>query len=372
MKVDALTLQNFRNISSLSFYPHQGANVICADNAQGKTNLLEAIWLFCGAKSFRGAKDSELLQMGEEYATLDLSFNAAGRSQTACIRYGKNEKKQAFLNEIKIKKPGDLAGEFCAVVFSPDHLWVVKHGPEKRRRLLDTALCQIYPKYQKAMEGYERILKQRTFLLKDCRKNSLLLDTLDIWDNHAAEYGSYITSMRSRYVQKLAQAAQKVYSGITKEKETLEIRYSTSFGLEGDQILDDRSELKKQISHALWNSRQEDMRLGVTTIGPHRDDLILEVDGKNAKAYASQGQQRSCVLAIKLAECELLAHAVEESPVILLDDVMSELDQGRREYLLNHIQGKQVFITCCDTSAYNGLIDGKVFFLEKGCFVHSS
>ena len=359
MRIESIRLQNFRNIRDMLFLPTPGVNVICGENAQGKTNLLEAVWLFTGARSFRGAKESEYLLFGETRAQLALTFFSQQREQTASIVFGA-EKKNVEHNEIKQDGTSALAGSFGAVVFSPDHLNLIKQGPEFRRKLLDQSLCQAYPKYAKALEGYGRILRQRGNLLRDVQYRPSLLGTLDTWDEILLEYGSYITATRARYAKKLAEKAARIYEGISSGREKFDAAYQFSFEAEPETT--DRAVIRQKMEHALRQSREKDIQQGVSFVGPHRDDLEILVGGKSARAFGSQGQQRSCVLALKLAECGILEESMAEPPVVLLDDVMSELDEGRRSYLLQQMEGRQVLITCCDTSAFTGTIGSEAVF----------
>lgn len=363
MRIDQLTVESFRNIREMLFLPCEGANVIYGDNAQGKTNLLEAIWLFSGSRSFRSAKDGDYLPFGEERASLQLSFFAEEREQKASIIYYK-EKKATFLNEVKQDRISALSGVFCSVVFSPDHLSLVKDGPDKRRRMIDASLCQAYPKYGKILDSYEKTLKQRNRLLKDIPQHSSLIDTLDVWDLSLLEYGAYITRMRARYIKKLAEIAADIYGGIALGKERFSAAYLPSFGGKIDDF--DKQDFRAALEKAIRQSRADDIRLGSTGMGPHRDDVEIQVAGVSARSFGSQGQQRSCVLALKLAECEILQQRCGEPPVVLLDDVMSELDEGRRSFLLNQLTGRQVLITCCDASAFDGLKGGSVFHIHGG------
>jgi DNA replication and repair protein RecF len=368
MKVEALRLKKFRNIRELEIVPHSGANIIFGDNAQGKTNLLEAIWLFSGAKSFRGAKDGELAQFGEDGASLGLSFFAQGRGQTAEINIS-GEKKTALLNEIKQESVAKLAGEFCAVVFSPDHLSLVKQGAEKRRKFIDTSLCQAYPKYIRLLESYAKILRQRNFLLKDIPRHPELAETLEIWDENLVHCGAYVTHMRARYVKKLAALAAGIYDGISSGKEIFSASYLPGTG-EPEPDAKTREELKESFRQALKEAMEEDIRTGITNRGPHRDDIQITVGGASARNFGSQGQQRSCILALKLAECGILEERNSEPPVVLLDDVMSELDKHRREYLLNRLVGKQAFMTCCDAESFAALKGGGlVFQVNNGAII---
>jgi DNA replication and repair protein RecF len=360
MRVEALRIKNFRNIRGIELLPNEGANIIFGDNAQGKTNLLEAIWLFSGAKSFRGAKDGEFVRFGEKDSALALDFFAQKRGQTAEISFI-GEKKTAVLNEIKQESVVKLAGEFCAVVFSPDHLALVKQGAEKRRKFIDTSLCQAYPKYIRVLESYTKILRQRNFLLKDIPRHPELAETLEAWDDNLINCGAYVTHMRGRYVKKLAALAAAIYDGISSGKEIFSARYLPGTG-EAESDLKTREELRESFGFSLKASLEEDIRSGVTTRGPHRDDIEITIGGASARNFGSQGQQRSCILALKLAECGILEERNAEPPIILLDDVMSELDQNRREYLLNRLEGKQTFMTCCDAESFSSLKEGGLIF----------
>lgn len=366
MKVESFCINNFRNIKSMELYPCETSNVIYGDNAQGKTNLIEALWLFSGSKSFRGSKDSEFISFNEISSKLDLSFFAKGRNQNSQILF-KEDKKTVLLNEIKQESVTKLAGEFCAVIFSPDHLSLIKQGPDKRRKLIDSSLIQAYPKYMRFLEGYNRALKQRNMLLKDIPHHSELIDTLEIWNESLLDYGAYITSMRARYVKKLALLAAEIYNGISGGKEKFSASYAPGYN-ENFILTDahDRDKIRDQFAEALDSSRSEDIKQGITTLGPHRDDIDITLDGVSARSFGSQGQQRSSILALKLAECGILEERNSEPPVILLDDVMSELDHSRRDFLLNRLCGKQVFITCCDVESFKNLNGGKVFKIKDG------
>lgn len=364
MKVDRLEIEAYRNLGNVSLIPYDGANIICGDNAQGKTNILEAIWLFTGQRSFRSVREKDFIPKDSNFAGLSFDFTAQGRQQNATIRWNE-EKKQVTLNGVKKNTSSDLAGIFCGVIFSPDHLSLVKDGPENRRQMIDTSLSQAYPKYAVALSNYNKALKQRNTLLKDIAFNAGLLDLLDIWDIHIVNYGGYITALRDRYIRLLGKHSAKVYNGISGGKETFNINYEPSFGQKNMQgyTLDD---FKNEIEIALKKEKGEDIRRGSTSIGPHRDDLDIKIDGMSARNFGSQGQQRSSILAMKLAECGILEEQNGESPVVMLDDVMSELDKSRQSYLLNKLKGKQVFITGCDIDTFSELEKGKIFFIKAG------
>ncbi len=368
MLVESLTTENFRNLANGTVVFSEQMNVIFGDNAQGKTNLIEAIWLFSGAKSFRGAKDSELTAFGEDYTALSLTFRDKERSQTADIRFGGRDKKKVLLNKVPLEGISKLAGSFYTVVFAPSHLSIVSEGPVNRRRFLDNAISQINPRYRDYLDQYEKVLLQRGALLRDCWKFPTLRETIEIWDDQLARLGSILTIYRNDYVTKLGRVASRIYAGLSQGKEQLTISYrSTVFGTQQISVYDDAT--IKTYGQALSDNLEEDIKAGLTAVGIHRDDLEVEIDGRSARVYGSQGQKRSSALALKLAEASLLEGITGESPVILLDDVMSELDAHRQDYILNHVKNNQVFLTCCDISNTLQLREGKVFHVEKGRIV---
>ncbi len=366
MLVESLTTEHFRNLANGTVAFSERMNVIFGDNAQGKTNLIEAIWLFSGAKSFRGARDGELTAFGQEFTALALSFRDKERSQTAEIRFGGREKKRVLLNKVPLEGASKLAGSFYTVVFSPAHLSIVSEGPKNRRRFLDNAISQVNPRYRDYLDQYEKVLIQRNALLKDCWKFPSLRETIEIWDDQLARLGSILTIYRNDYVKKLGLAAAKIYAGLSQGKEQFSISYSsTVFGPhQAVSVYDDAA--IRTYGQALSDSLGEDIKAGMTAVGVHRDDLEVEIDGRSARVYGSQGQKRSSALALKLAEASLLAGITGESPVILLDDVMSELDAHRQDYILNHVKNNQVFLTCCDISNTLRLREGGIFRVEGG------
>ena len=362
MRISRLHLEQFRNIESLSVFPCETVNIIYGDNAQGKTNLLEAIWLLSGAKSFRGAKDADLIRFGESRALIESDFFCAGRQQTSKIQL--EGKKTAWLNDIRQDSITAFAGIFTTVVFSPSHLGLVKDGPAGRRKFLDTSICQITPRYIGMIGQYQRILLQRNTLLKDISYASALLDTLDIWDEKLSALGGVIIRMRMEYTRRLQKEAEDIYKGISMERESFSLDYRPfELPVQEGQTQRDISSL---LLEKMMQNRSEDLRSGSTGIGPHRDDLEISINGRSVRSFGSQGQQRSSVLALKLAESRCIGDILGERPVILLDDVMSELDQNRREYLLNHLTGSQIFITCCDKGYFSRLEGGRVFRMEHG------
>lgn len=362
MIIKELSFQGFRNLKDNTVTVSDGINVIYGNNAQGKTNLLECIWMFNGVRSFRGAKDSELIGFESDYACCSLHFYAEDRVQEAKINILPG-KREAFLNGVKKSSPSELIGKCTSVVFSPEHMTLVKNGPSERRKFLDGALCRLKPRYAMLFSRYHKILNQRNALLKDIPRHRELLDTLDIWDEKLSATGGTLTAERLKYTQLLKRKAYDFHRGISEEKEELFISYQSGYDA---QDSDDIFTLTEKIRKALEKSRKEDIYTGCTNYGPHRDDLNILINGIKARIYASQGQQRSAVLSLKLSEAQILKELTGEKPVILLDDVLSELDLCRQNFLLNKTAGWQVFITCCDVSAVDYLNCGKVFYIENG------
>lgn len=358
MIVRALSLDFFRNYLHLEAAFDPGVNVICGDNGHGKTNLLESVFLLTGARSFRSGKDLSLVRRGCDFSIIRSGFFSEGRPQS--LRMTISEKGRiASLNQGSEKKAAALAGSFCCVVFSPEHLELIKGSPDSRRRFLDTALCQISPGYLAALKTYTRLLNQRNRLLKDAYSIGAALDMLDIYDEQFAAAASAVTAARRRFVDELRPAAKEGYRLISNGREVLDFQYLST--LYGDQPADPESGLL-----ALRDSRGDDLKSGYSTLGPHRDDLLVSLDGESARLFGSQGQQRSAVLSLKLAESELMYARLGERPVLLLDDVLSELDQNRQDYLIEKVIGSQAIITCCEPELVVRRADARVFRMENG------
>ncbi len=351
MKVKKLSLKNFRNISSLTIEPCDGMNVICGENAQGKTNILESIWLFTGAKSFRSSKDCLFVKNGEEKAVCSLEFFAEGIEKEAEITV--KEKRTATLNGNNLKSASLLAGNFNAIIFSPNDLRLVTDGPSVRRKFLDLAIGQLRPNYIDCLRKYTRAVTQRNQLIKEYRYDSTVGIMLDVFESEIAENGKKLILYRKKYIDKLNEFLPNVYRGISCGKEELETLYICK--TKEDELID-----------ALFDSRKEDMYSGITSVGPHRDDIEFKINGFEARQYGSQGQKRSVALSLKLAEAEVIKENVGECPVFLLDDIMSELDPNRQNFILNHIEGMQTFLTCCDPDNVKNLKAGKIFNISEG------
>lgn len=351
MNIKSIEFTGYRNLEDGEIKPGKEMNVICGRNAQGKTNLIESIWLFTGAKSFRGNKDNEILGFGKNFSRLKMIFESFGVEKEAEIVI--ENKRKAKLNGNNLSSASLLAGNFCAVIFSPDDLSLISDGPQKRRKFLDTAISQIYPKYIEILRAYTRAVAQRNYLLKKLKSGEKIKYSLDDFENEIVNYGIKALEYRKKYVSLLKPYLKEIYSGISSGKEEAEINYVSTFSAENF-----REELKA--------SRKEDTVNGYTGIGIHRDDLEFEINGISARNFGSQGQKRSLALCLKLSEAKVLKLKTGEYPVALLDDVMSELDSERQKFILNHIKGWQVFITCCDTENIKFLDEGKIFKMESG------
>ena len=363
MFVRKLSYQGFRNLHPGCFEPCEGVNILYGENAQGKTNLLEACWLFTGSRSFRGAKDSELVGFDAEAATLAMEFTAGGREQEATIAI--RQRRQVTLNGVSLPSAARLAGTFCGVVFSPAHLSLVKDGPDGRRRFVDAAYCQLKPGYIGALTEYNKALTQRNAFLRQMKEQNTFSaaqgELLDLWDHTLAAAGARLTVARSHYIRSLQPIAAAIYDGLSAGREQLELSWQSATPTEGSA-----ADIAAAWFAGLREARRADLATGFSTVGAHREDLQILVSGTPVKTYGSQGQQRSAVLALKLAEASLLQQVTKEPPVAFLDDVMSELDVSRQDYILNHIDGWQVFITCCEPTAALRSTAGRVYNVKQG------
>ena len=350
MRVKSLSGHDFRNLLPFNISFSDSMNIFYGDNAQGKTNLIEALWLFTGAKSFRGAKDAEMVTFGQKNAELDLSFISGGVEREAKISI--SARRSAELDGKKLKSPILLAGTFCSTVFSPSDLAVVKEGPALRRRFIDLAIGQLYPSYVPIIKQYVRALTQRNALLKEMNRRLQNTEMLDVFEAEIADLGSKIVNYRIKYCQHITENASDIYKELSSFREELEVEYQPSC-------------LSEDLAEELYKSRRSDIFSGITSVGPHRDDLDFKINGISARTFGSQGQQRSVALALKLAESRTLKDITGEQPVAILDDVMSELDPARQAFILNHIKEWQVFITSPAPSGIP-ISEGKIFNVSAG------
>jgi DNA replication and repair protein RecF len=357
MYVKYLQLSRFRNYNNLFVELDKNVNVFIGDNAQGKTNVLEGIF-YCGfAKSHRTSKDKELIKWDEKEALIQLYVSKSRLDKKIEVKIFKEGKKAININSIKISKISELVGVFNVVMFSPEDLRIVKDSPGNRRRFLDMELCQLDNKYYYNLVQYNKVLNERNTII---RHRSVDESMLDIYDEQLVGYGEYIIKKRIDYIDKLNRVGVNIHSEITSYKENIEFKYITQ--------IKDLSSIKNDLRALLSKSRQKDIERHITSIGPHRDDFSISINGIDTRIFGSQGQQRTSVLTIKFASLNIIKEITGEYPVLLLDDVLSELDFMRKKYILSSIKDVQTIITCTgieDIKSYLGE-SAKVFNVKDG------
>ena len=357
MQIKKLFLQNFRNYAREEFTFSDGLNVLFGKNAQGKTNCAEAVFYLCTGASLRIRHDKQLIRMGAEHA--EITAQAENRYGNVTLNAQIHEtKREIRVNGSKINKNADLMGHINSVFFSPGELRLIQDGPDERRRFMNISISQTSPAYYTALLRYNKILDQRNALLKN-RDVSLVLDTLPVWDEQLCKYAATIIKKRAEFISKLSPYAEEFHGQLTDSAERLEITPDKKY--EGEE-----SEIAKTLLRKLTNAYEKDLRLGFTTVGPHRDDLNFTISGIDAKAYASQGQTRTAALALKLAEVQIFKEVSGEYPILILDDVMSELDLPRRKKLLQRVHGMQVILTCTHAERVLYGADCTKIRIEKG------
>ncbi len=356
MYIKKIKLKYFRNYSYQEIDFFSKGNMLFGDNAQGKTNILEAIYVCAVGKSHRQAKDNELVNFRSNGYFIEIDLIKKDRSYKIEVGFRDKEKKIKVAGN-ELRRVGELPGKLVVVMFSPDDLRMVKDSPAYRRRFIDILICQLYSSYLFSLQQYYKILNQRNSLLKQIKINPQLKSTLGIWDEKIAENGSKIVCQRNEFIRKIALSSKSIHDKLTSGKEELQIHYKNSLI---EKRLDAVSEkmLKQKIMEELQEFRDLDIRRGFTSAGPHRDDIEIMINKREAGKFGSQGQQRTAVLSLKLAELDILREEIQENPVLLLDDVFSELDQKRQEFLEEYIKDIQFFITSTD------FIDCKVYGKE--------
>lgn len=355
MYIESVQLKNFRNYESLEIDLDKGTNILYGDNAQGKTNILEAIYLCGTTKSHRGSKDKEIIRFGEEESHIRMMLKKNDLSYKIDMHLKKNKAKGVAINGLPIHKARELFGIINLVFFSPEDLNMIKNGPGERRKFIDMELCQLDQVYLTELASYNHIVNQRNKLLKDMYMNPGLRDTLDIWDMQMVQYGRKIIEKRTAFVKELNEIVCEIHKNLTGGLEHLEVIYEPSTE-------------SSTFEENLKNQRERDLRLKMTSVGPHRDDLIFMTNGIDIRKYGSQGQQRTAALSLKLSEIYLVKKKIKDTPVLLLDDVLSELDSNRQNYLLESIHDIQTVVTC---TGLDDFIDhqfqlNKVFKVVKG------
>ncbi len=333
MIIQSIELNNFRNYHSLKLEFDNGTNIFYGDNAQGKTNILEALYLSGTTKSHKGSKDRDVICFGEEESHIRTFVQKKEILYQIDMHLRKSKTKGIAINGIPIRKASELFGILNFVFFSPEDLSIIKQGPSERRRFLDMELCQLDKVYLHDLAQYNKIVSQRNKLLKDLYFRADLTDTLDIWDVQLIQYGKKLIRSRELFVEKLNRIMYEIHGHLSGGKENMQVLY------EKDTTAED-------METAVYKNRERDIKLKTTTTGPHRDDLVFLADGIDIRKFGSQGQQRTAALSLKLSEIELVKQITGDTPVLLLDDVLSELDHNRQNYLLNRIHDIQTMITC--------------------------
>lgn len=333
MFIESIELSNFRNYGQLHMEFHEGTNVLYGDNAQGKTNILEAIYVCCTTKSHKSSKDREIIRFGEEESHIKMQIRRDGVPYRIDMHLKKNRTKGIAVNGIPIKKASELFGIVNVIFFSPEDLNIIKNGPAERRRFIDLELCQLNKLYVYNLVQYNRVVVQRNRLLKEMEFNPSLKETMEMWDLQLIRYGKELIRFRKQFVKNLNELISEIHRHLSGEKEELVIQYEPNSDID-------------HFEENLEKNRSQEIRQKLTLTGPHRDDLNFIVNGTDIRKFGSQGQQRTAALSLKLAEIELVKRTVNDYPVLLLDDVLSELDSKRQEHLLSGIDHIQTIITC--------------------------
>ena len=355
MIVKSLELKNFRNYEELNISFDRGTNIFYGDNAQGKTNVLEAVYLSGTTKSHKGSRDREMIRFGEEEAHIRITVEKNEVDHQIDMHLKKNSSKGIAVNRIPIHRAGELFGILNLVFFSPEDLNIIKEGPSRRRRFLDMELSQLDKIYLDDLTKYHKVLKQRNQLLKDIYFRPDLEETLFVWDEQLAFFGKKIIERRAGFIRELNGIVREIHGRISGGREELVLDYEPSCS-------------SQDLPKELEESRRKDLKAGMTSVGPHRDDISFFINETDIRKYGSQGQQRTSALSLKLAEIELVKRMTHDTPVLLLDDVLSELDGNRQNYLLNSINEIQTMITCTglDEFVKNRFHINKVFYVKNG------
>ena len=363
-------LNNFRNIAECSIEFCDGVNILAGENAQGKTNLLEAIFFASVGRSFRASSSNEMILFGKKSAVVSIDYmsDVKERGDNITIQLFSDKKKIVEKNHLRVERLSDIVGSFRSVLFCPEHLSLIKDGPLERRTYLDIAISRISPKYIRSLQRYAYLLKQRNALIKSAQKNRDVFDaTVDLWSEQLATEAAEISVLRLQFIKRVKTIVSNCFEEMTGKKESVDIIYRGSAALSEDEYLD--KELVKQKYMALLSSSHDrEIMIGSTLWGIHKDDIEIKLNSKNARAFASQGQQRSLALALKLAEGEICKEEFGDYPVFLFDDVLSELDETRRDYMLCFATGKQVIITTCEMGILDKLNADKKILVENGTY----
>lgn len=361
MIVKSVEFSNFRNYDHLQLHFDEGTNILYGDNAQGKTNILEGVYLSGTTKSHKGSKDKEMIQFEKEESHIRSIVKKNEKEYQIDMHLRRNGTKGVAVNKVPIKKASELFGILNIVFFSPEDLNIIKNGPSERRRFIDCELCQLDKLYLSDLSRYNKVLNQRNKLLKDINYKHDLIETLPMWDVQLLEYGRNIIKKRKEFISEINGIVKDIHSKISGGKEELTLLYEPNID---DIFFEDE----------LLKNKNRDLKLCQTTVGPHRDDILFSIKGIDIRKYGSQGQQRTSALSLKLSEIDFVKKSINSTPVLLLDDVLSELDSNRQNYLLNSITDIQTMITCTGLEEFvrNRFEINKVFQVVNGRVFESS
>ena len=360
--IESIELKNYRNYKELHMEFNQGTNILYGDNAQGKTNILEAVYVCCTSKSHKSAKDRDIIRFDQDESHIKLQIRKNNVPYRIDMHLKKNKPKGIAINGVPIRKASELFGIANVVFFSPEDLNIIINGPSERRRFIDLELSQLDKIYLNNLSNYNRIINQRNSLLKDIYGQRNLIETLDIWDMQLAEYGKKILERRKQFIKQVNDIIADIHYKLTGGKERITLTYESSLG-------------NITFETALSKYRERDLRMKSTTVGPHRDDICFTTDaGLDIRKFGSQGQQRTAALSLKLSEIELVKEELNDTPILLLDDVLSELDKHRQNYLLDSIDNIQTIITCTglDEFVNHRFSINKIFHIKNGHAVNAN
>jgi DNA replication and repair protein RecF len=364
MIVKKIILDFFRNYVHLEANFHPRVNVIVGENVQGKTNLLEAVAYLSSVSSHRARYDREMIQLGVDSAFIKGEIFSRERDYTLEANLFRGARRQLYSNGVRLKTAEELSGLLNTVLFCPEDLYLIKEGAAARRKFLDDCICQLRPRYTAALAEYKRLHEHKTRILKDSEEKPSLLDTLDDFSLRMAQCGAIIIHYRAHFIKRLIEVAPAIHSDCSGGREKLSLRYETVSTVT-DPLAQPKDLLPQLLAHQEAH-RAAEIAVRQCLSGPHKDDIAVEIDGNPAKTFASQGQTRTAALALKLAARDIFYQDTGEWPVLLLDDVLSELDSRRQEFVLNRISSGQVFITCCEEEKLANLREGKAFHIRNG------
>lgn len=355
MFIKSLELNNYRNYISTQIDFENGVNILYGDNAQGKTNILESIYLSGTTKSHKGSKDKEIINFGKNEGHIRCLFEKSDIDYQIDMHLRYDKSKGIAVNGIKLKKAAELLGIANIILFSPEDLSIIKNGPSERRRFVDSELCQLDKVYLYNLTNYNKIVNQRNNLLKDIINHPELKDTLDVWDSQLISLGMKIIDRRNLFINQLNEIIYDIHKELSGNKEKLLVKYDPNVTIE-------------EYEYKIKNNREKDIKLKLTSVGPHRDDFMFYINDMDSKKYGSQGQQRTAALSLKLAEIDLVKKLTDNTPILLLDDVLSELDSNRQNYLLKRIGDIQTVITCTGVDDFikSRINIDKIFRVENG------